>query len=294
MVTRALAEDLGEQGDVTSAALIPPGARAHAVVRARQAGVVAGVPLALETLRQAAPGVRASVHLKDGERVEAGAAILALDGPLAPLLAAERTLLNYLGHLSGVATATAAYAEAVAGTRACICDTRKTIPGLRALEKYAVRCGGGTPHRLGLHDALLVKDNHLAGLAPAQAAERVHAAAAAARARWSLRFVMVECDTLAQVDAMLALPAGTVDILLLDNMPPEDLRGAVNRRDHAGSAIRLEASGGVTLATVRAIAETGVERISVGAITHSAPALDVGLDVEPGTGPGIASSSARA
>ncbi len=280
LVTRALAEDLGAQGDVTTQALVPPGTRARAVVRARRAGVIAGVPVALETLRQGAPGVRASVHRQDGERVEAGDTVLALEGPLAPLLGAERTLLNALGHLSGVATATATCADAVASTRARICATRKTTPGLRALEKYAVRCGGGLPHRMGLDDALLVKDNHIAGLAPSEAAERVRVAAIAARGRWRLRFVMVECDTLEQVDAMLALPPGLVDILLLDNMPPETLRAAVNRRDHAGSAVRLEASGGVALATVRAIAETGVDRISVGAITQSAAALDVGLDVE--------------
>jgi nicotinate-nucleotide pyrophosphorylase (carboxylating) len=282
IVTRALTEDFGEAGDVTSEVMIPRGTRARGAVRARSDGVVAGTPIAVEVARQAAPGVRVTVHVQDGERVAADQVILSLDGPLAGMLAAERTLLNFLGRLSGVATTTAAYVAEVAGTRAAICDTRKTTPGMRAFEKYAVRCGGGVPHRIGLFDALLVKDNHVAGLAATEMAARIADAGARARAAWPLRFVMAECDTLEQLDALLALPPGSVDIALLDNMDLDGLRTAVNHRDYAGSAMRLEASGGVALDTVRSIAQTGVDRISVGALTHSAMCLDIGLDVEPG------------
>lgn len=279
-VTRALREDLGEVGDVTTMCMVPPGVQARAAVRARTEGVVSGVPVALETLRQAAPHVRASVHVQCGERVQAGQAVLSLQGPLAQMLGAERTLLNFMGRMSGIATLTSQYVQAVQGTRAAVCDTRKTTPGLRALEKYAVRCGGGTPHRIGLFDAVLVKDNHVAGLNPTEMARRVAAAGEEARKRWPLRFVMAECDTLDQLDALLALPAGAVDIALLDNMAPADLRTAVNRRDAAGSRVQLEASGSVRLDGVAAIAATGVDRISVGALTHSARCLDLGLDIE--------------
>jgi nicotinate-nucleotide pyrophosphorylase (carboxylating) len=260
--------------------MIRAGAEAQGAVRARGPGVVAGIPVALEVLRQAAPSVRACAHVQDGERIDADTSILSLHGSLAHMLAAERTLLNFLGHLSGIATTTAQFADAVAGTRAVICDTRKTTPGLRHLEKYAVRCGGGVPHRVGLFDAVLIKDNHLAGLSIQQMASAVAAAAAEARARWPVKFVMVECDTLEQFDAVLGLPARHVDIALLDNMTPAQLRQAVNHRDHAGAPVQIEASGNVRLEHVRQIAETGVDRISVGALTHSAPRLDVGLDVE--------------
>lgn len=279
-VTRALTEDLGDAGDITSAVMIPERAQARGAVRARDAGVVAGIPVVLEVLRQAAPSVRASAHVQDGERIEAGKSIVSLQGSLAQMLGAERTLLNFLGHLSGIATTTAQFADAVVGTRAVICDTRKTTPGLRHLEKYAVRCGGGVPHRIGLFDAVLIKDNHVAGLTPAQLAETVAAAATQARTRWPVKFVMVECDTLEQFDAVLALPPQTVDIALLDNMTPELLRQAVNHRDHLGAPLLIEASGNVRLDNVRQIAEAGVDRISVGALTHSAPRLDVGLDIE--------------
>jgi nicotinate-nucleotide pyrophosphorylase (carboxylating) len=189
-------------------------------------------------------------------------------------------MLNFVGRLSGISTRTAEFVAAVAGTRAAVLDTRKTTPGLRALEKHAVRCGGGANHRIGLFDAMLVKDNHVAGLAPAAMAARVADAARRARARHALSFVEAECDDLEQFRAIVALPAGTVDIALLDNMGLDALRACVALRDASAPALKLEASGGVRLETVRAIAETGIDRISVGALTHSAPCLDVGLDIE--------------
>jgi len=279
-VARALAEDLGAAGDVTSIAMIPADARATAVVRVRTPGVVCGGAVAREVLRQAAPGANCSHHLQDGERAEAGASFLSVEGPLRGILAAERTLLNYVGRLSGIATLTSQFVARTQGTRACVCDTRKTTPGLRMLEKWAVRCGGGTNHRIGLFDAMLVKDNHVAGLAPTQMAERVAHAAAEARSRTPLRFVEVECDSLDQLRAVLALPAGTVDMVLLDNMLPAQLREAVALRNAAAPGVLLEASGGVRLDDVPDVAATGVDRISVGSLTHSAACLDVGLDID--------------
>jgi nicotinate-nucleotide pyrophosphorylase (carboxylating) len=284
-VARALAEDLGQAGDVTGQAMIPADTHATAVVRLRSGGVACGGAVAEEVIRQAAIDARLSRHAEDGERLEAGATFLSVQGPLRGILAAERTLLNYVGHLSGIATLTARYVECTAGTRAAICDTRKTMPGMRMLEKWAVRCGGGTNHRIGLFDAMLVKDNHVAGLAPKEMAERVAGAASDARMRSPLRFVEVECDTLDQLRAILALPAGTVDMVLLDNMLPAQLADAVRMRDSAAPAVLLEASGGVRLDDVPAIAATGVDRISVGALTHSAPCLDVGLDIDVAPAP---------
>ena len=284
-VARALAEDLGEAGDVTGQAMIPADTHATAVVRLRSDGVACGGAVAEEVIRQAAVDARLSRHAEDGERLEAGATFLSVQGPLRGILAAERTLLNYVGHLSGIATVTARYVERTAGTRAVICDTRKTMPGMRMLEKWAVRCGGGTNHRIGLFDAMLVKDNHVAGLAPKEMAERVASAVSDARMRTPLRFVEVECDTLDQLRAILALPAGTVDMVLLDNMVPAQLADAVRMRDAAAPAVLLEASGGVRLDDVPAIAATGVDRISVGALTHSAPCLDVGLDIDVALAP---------
>ena len=280
LVARVLAEDLGDAGDVTSEAMIDADARARAVLRPRTAGIACGMRLAAEVLAQAAPGAHCSAHVRDGERVGPGAAMLSVEGPLRGILAAERTMLNFVGRLSGVATRTAEFVAAVAGTRAAILDTRKTTPGLRALEKHAVRCGGGTNHRIGLFDAMLVKDNHVAGLAAAEMAARVADAARRARARHALAFVEVECDDLEQFRAIVALPVGTVDIALLDNMGLDALRACVALRDASAPALRLEASGGIRLETVRAIAETGIDRISVGALTHSAPCLDVGLDID--------------
>jgi nicotinate-nucleotide pyrophosphorylase (carboxylating) len=279
-VARALAEDLGDAGDVTGLAMIDASARGRGAVRARAPGVACGVRAALEVVAQAAPGCAASVHAPDATRVAAGDVILSVEGPMRGILAAERTMLNFVGHLSGISTMTARFVEAVAGTRARILDTRKTTPGMRMLEKHAVRCGGGTNHRIGQFDAMLVKDNHVAGLDPAAMAARVLDASRRARASAALRFVEVECDSFAQFEAIAALPAGTVDFVLLDNMDPAALARCVSHRDAACPGVLLEASGGVTLGTVRAVALAGVDRISVGAITHSAPCLDVGLDVE--------------
>ena len=267
-VARALAEDLGGAGDVTSAATIGAGVQARAILVARAAGVIAGLPLVVETCRQVDAGIEVELSASDGDMVEAGAVVATLTGPAQGILTAERTALNFVGHLSGIATATRRLVDAVAGTRARIADTRKTTPGLRALEKYAVRCGGGVNHRFGLGDAILIKDNHIA------AAGGVGNAVRAARARAShMLTIEVEVDTLAQLDE--ALDAGA-QVVLLDNMSPAELAMAVARID--GRAV-AEASGGITLEGVRAVAEAGVDVISSGWITHSAPRLDVALDV---------------
>jgi nicotinate-nucleotide pyrophosphorylase (carboxylating) len=270
-VKRALAEDLGRAGDITSAATIPAEARADAVIAARRPGVIAGLPLAAEAFRQMDPAIGFHAALADGSRVEPGAVVARLAGNARAILAAERVALNFLGHLCGIATLTRRYADAIQHTRARITCTRKTTPGLRALEKYAVRCGGGFNHRFGLDDAILIKDNHVA--VSGGVAEAVRRAKAFAG---HLVKVEVEVDTLDQLQE--ALSAGA-KVVLLDNMPPATLRQAVEIA--AGAAV-LEASGGITLETVVAVAETGVDFISLGAITHSAPALDLGLDVTIG------------
>ena len=267
-VARALAEDLGRAGDITSAATIGAAVQARAVLVARRAGVIAGLPLLVETCRQVDPGIGVELMAADGDRVEAGAIVARLTGPARGILTAERTALNFVGHLSGIATATRRLVDAVAGTRARIADTRKTTPGLRALEKYAVRCGGGVNHRFGLDDAILIKDNHIV------AAGGVGAAVWAARTHAShMVTIEVEVDTLAQLDE--ALDAGA-QVVLLDNMSPAELVTAVAR---IGGRAVAEASGGITLEGVRAVAEAGVDVISSGWITHSAPRLDVALDV---------------
>lgn len=266
-VRTALEEDLGSAGDITSALTIPDGAQAVARLIARKPGHIAGLICAEVAFRLVDPTLRFTAVMADGEAVEAGAPLATIAGPAHSLLTGERVALNFLGHLSGVATATAALVAVVAGTKARIVCTRKTIPGLRALQKYAVRCGGGFNHRFGLDDAVLVKDNHIAaagGIAPALSRLR---AGLGHMAR-----VEVEVDTLAQLEEVLALG---VDTVLLDNMPPQMLQQAVALTKGRAT---LEASGNVTLATVRAIAESGVDYISSGAITHSAPNLDIGLD----------------
>jgi nicotinate-nucleotide pyrophosphorylase (carboxylating) len=269
-VRAALDEDLRYGPDVTSAATAPPGAWAAAGVVARQPGVVAGLPVALAVLDAAGVPPGAAQPLRaDGDRVDPGTEVLRIRAPLREMLGAERTLLNFLTHLSGIATATRAWADALAGTDVAVRDTRKTTPGLRQLEKYAVRCGGGVNHRMGLGDAALVKDNHVA------AAGGITAAIRAVRAAAPGLPLEVECDSLAQVREALAAGAG---LILLDNMGTDDLRAAVAlARRHAG--VRLEASGGLRLETARAVAETGVDFIAVGALTHSSPALDLGLDM---------------
>lgn len=277
-VERSLEEDLAGGVDITTASAIAPEAAGAFVLRSREQGVVAGVRVAEVSCGMR--GIAFTPACSDGDIVAPGETIGTVVGRIADVLVLERTILNLLGLLSGTATATALYVEAVrgAGAQPKICATRKTIPGLRRLQKYAVAVGGGDPHREGLSDAVLLKDNHRAGLTPAQLAERVVAVAAHARAASAPSFVCCEVDELRQLDALLALPAGVLDIVLLDNFSLADLRLATRARDGSRSTIQLEASGGVTLATVRAIAETGVDRISVGALTHSVKWLDVGLD----------------
>jgi len=270
VVRGALDEDFRYGPDITSAATAPPGAAAVAGVVARQPGVVAGLPVALAVLDAAGVPPDAAEPLRaDGDRVGAGTEVLRLRAPLREMLGAERTLLNFLTHLSGIATATRAWADAVAGTGATVRDTRKTTPGLRQLEKYAVRCGGGVNHRMGLGDAALVKDNHVA------AAGGITAAVRAVRSAAPGLPLEVECDSVAQVREALAAGAG---LILLDNMGTDDLRAAVAlARQHP--AVRTEASGGLRLETAAAVAATGVDFLAVGALTHSAPALDLGLDM---------------
>lgn len=273
-------EDLGSDGDITSAACIEAGARGEGAIVAREAGVAAGLAALPELLEVFGARLDISPGARDGERVGRGAVLARLSGPLREMLAVERTALNLVGRLSGIATLTSRFVAATGG-RAAVLDTRKTSPGLRALEKYAVRCGGGQCHRMGLFDAVLIKDNHLAGVPAGKLGGFVANAARKARGEHpGLLFVEVEVDSLAQLQELLKLPRGTVDIVLLDNMGTDDLRRAVALRDASASRPRLEASGGVTLGTIGDIAATGVDRISVGALTHSAPALDVALDIE--------------
>jgi nicotinate-nucleotide pyrophosphorylase (carboxylating) len=271
VVDTALAEDLRYGADATTAATVPADAVAVASFATRKPGVLAGIPAVRAVLDTVLGegGYEVLSATPDGARIAAGDAVLTVRAPVRGLLTAERTALNLLCHLSGVATATAAWVDAVAGTRAQIRDTRKTLPGLRLLEKYAVRCGGGVNHRLGLGDAVLIKDNHVA------VAGGVAAAIERVRRRRPGRPVEVEVDTLDQLQQ--ALEAGA-DVILLDNMPPAQLRRAVATT--AGRA-RLEASGGITTDTIREVAETGVDAISVGALTHSVRALDIALEVPP-------------
>jgi nicotinate-nucleotide pyrophosphorylase (carboxylating) len=280
LVELALAEDLGPVGDRTSRALIPADRGGAAAFVARSAGVVAGLPAAAMVCAAVDPRLTFSPAVEDGSPLERGAVLATVAGPLRGLLAAERTALNFLQRLSGIASLTRKYVDAVAGTRAEVLDTRKTTPGWRLLEKYAVRMGGGRNHRIGLFDGVLIKDNHLAGMGgDVQLAVET---ARSAPGNESLP-IEVEVDTLDQLEEALAARA---DIVLLDNMTPGQMRAAVRRRDERSPATRLEASGGVNLHTIRAVAETGVDRISVGALTHSAPALDIGLDYLDGGRPG--------
>ncbi|MDP9101679.1 MAG: carboxylating nicotinate-nucleotide diphosphorylase [Actinomycetota bacterium] len=264
----ALEEDLAGGVDVTSVATVPATAVGTALLVARGSGVLAGVPVAVAVFEAAAAGVTSREFAQDGDVVQAGQAVLEMRGPVRALLTAERSALNLLCHLSGVATLTRAWVEALAGTGAQVRDTRKTLPGLRELEKYAVRCGGGVNHRMGLSDAALVKDNHVL------AAGGVAEAFEAVRRLFPGVPVEVECDTVEQVRAVLEAGA---DLLLLDNMTPETLREAVALCRERG--VLTEASGGLTLASAGEVAATGVDYLAVGALTHSAPVLDIGVDL---------------
>jgi len=265
-LTRTLAEDLGTGGDVTSDATIPAEARFTATMNCREEIVVAGLPVAAAFFRRMDADVRIEQPVGDGDKVPSGTVLMRLEGHARAMLTAERSALNTLQHISGIATLTRRYVDAIEGTGAILLDTRKTIPGLRLLEKYAARMGGAHNHRLRLDDGLLIKDNHVA------VNGSVEAAVARAKAAASGRQIQVEVDRLEQIEPALAAGA---ERLLLDNMPPLILRQAV---EMVAGRVPLEASGGVNLQTIRAIAETGVEFISVGRITQSAPAVDIGLD----------------
>jgi len=271
LLERALGEDLGTLGDITTATVIPAGATAAGRIVARESGVVSGLPIALEVFRMLDASLRIAATADDGDRIAAGTALAVISGRAAPILTGERVALNVLGRMCGIATRTADLVARVAHTRVAVSATRKTTPGLRALEKYAVVCGGGRPHRLGLFDAVLIKDNHLAVVG------NIAAAVSAARAGVA-NGVMVEVEVTALEGLAEAIAAGA-DTVLLDNMDPATVAEAV--RFAAGRVI-LEASGGITPDNIVAYAETGVDIVSLGWITHSVPALDVALDFEVG------------
>ncbi|HEY2870918.1 MAG TPA: carboxylating nicotinate-nucleotide diphosphorylase [Reyranella sp.] len=269
-VHRALDEDLGRAGDVTSIATIPEQTPARAILVARQAGVIAGLPLAVATFQKLSSDIRIEAHARDGAVVAKGMQVLTINGPARAVLAGERTALNFAGRLSGIATLTADYVRHTAGTKLRICCTRKTTPGLRALEKYAIRCGGGFNHRFGLDDAILIKDNHIAvagGVRPVL--ERARSSAG------HLVKIEIEVDTLAQLREVL--DTALADVVLLDNMDIPTLTEAVKL---AQGRVVLEASGGVTQSSIARIAATGVDYASSGTLTHSAPNFDCALDIE--------------
>lgn len=269
LIKMALAEDLGERGDITSLATIPADVRLCGHLRAKADGVLAGLPLVEMVYRQVDPNVTVSFYAQDGERVAAGTVAAEVTGPGRSVLTGERVALNFVQRLSGIATLTAGFVAAVQGTRAVILDTRKTTPGWRSLEKYAVRMGGGQNHRIGLYDMVLVKDNHIdgaGGITPAVNAVRAYSPARDA-------LIEVEVRTLDELREALSLG---VDRILLDNMDEEQMRAAVRL---AAGRVPLEASGNMSLERVRAAAETGVDFISVGALTHSAPALDLSMKI---------------
>lgn len=268
-VRAALLEDLGRAGDITTLATIPAGRQARAVIASRKHGVLAGLPFAREAFRQYDPSVSFEALCEDGDKLEPGSIVARIEGEARSVLSAERVALNYMGRLSGIASLAATYVAKVAGTRAMIVDTRKTTPGLRAFEKYAVRCGGAGNHRFGLDDAILIKDNHVAvagGIRPALQAAK--------RQAGSFVKIEIEVDTLAQLEEVIAEGA---DVVMLDNMSVADLTRGVAM---VGGRMKVEASGGISLDTVAAVAATGVDMISVGALTHSAGVLDLGLDIE--------------
>ena len=268
-VTPALEEDLGRAGDITSIATIPEDLEGRATVVVRQAGVIAGLPLVAAAFRRLAPEIAVAPHARDGEPVQCGGNLMTISGNARAILGAERVALNFLGHLSGIATATAAFVARIAHTKARIICTRKTTPGLRALEKYAVRCGGGHNHRFGLDDAILIKDNHIAVAGGIKAVlERAKQAAG------HLVKIEIEVDSLEQLKEVLDV--GLADVVLIDNFDLQSMRKAVAM---VSGRLVIEASGGITLETAAAIAETGVDYLSSGALTHSVQNLDVGLDI---------------
>jgi nicotinate-nucleotide pyrophosphorylase (carboxylating) len=293
----AVEEDLGpggQPGDVTSQCSIPADRRAAGLIVAREPGVLSGIAVLAPVMSMLAAEGQLTFQAQDGDRIRPGQTVATLSAPMYQVLRAERLMLNLVSRMSGIATRTAEFVERVKGTSAKVLDTRKTTPGWRALEKYAVRCGGGTLHRIGLHDAVLFKDNHLFGVTPSELPAWVAAAAAKARRTaadtgHNLRFIELEITTLDQLDHLFRAGVCTpgtqagVDIILLDNMSPETMRKAVEMRTRVGgpqSKVLFEASGGVRLDTIRAIAETGVERISIGGLTHHAVSLDFSMDIQ--------------
>src|SRR6202790_2566074 len=269
-VMRALEEDLGRAGDITSIATVPEDTTGRAVLVARKAGVIAGLPLVATAFRRLSPQIEIAPQARDGAAIKAGTKLMTISGNARAILGAERVALNFLGHLSGIATATAAFVERIAHTKARVICTRKTTPGLRALEKYAVRCGGGYNHRFGLDDAMLIKDNHIAVAGGIRAVlERARGLAG------HLVKIEIEVDTLDQLREVI--DTGLADAVLLDNMDIADLAEAVKL---AKGRVVLEASGGVTQSSVAKIAATGVDYVSCGALTHSAPNFDVALDID--------------
>ena len=278
LIQTARREDLGPTGvDATSSLFVDEDETCRANFISRQHGVVSGLALLPRIASAYDESAEVKFHAEDGDAVSPGTAVASLSGPLRSVLAIERVALNFLGHLSGVASHTAKFVELTRHTRARIYDTRKTLPGLRGLQKYAVACGGGGTHRMGLYDAVLVKDNHLAHVPLERWTPELKAMTERARNEIDgLKFVMVEVDTIEQLHQVLA---AEVDLVLLDNMPPAKLREAVSIRDRMAPEIKLEASGGITLETVGEVAEAGVDRISIGALTHSSANLDFGLDI---------------
>ncbi len=288
LIERAFAEDLGlHRRDVTGEAMIEADDTGETVFTARDDGVLCGLAILPDITTALDPALGIEPLAADGAGVSSGTPIARMAGPMRSILAVERTALNFLTHLSGIATLTAAFVARVEGTKARICDTRKTIPGLRGLARYAVTCGGGLPHRIGLYDAVLIKDNHIAHLDLDALKHKLSTIVPQIRRdETQLSFIEIEVDTLEQLDIVFSLPEEAwPDIVLLDNMSPAQLGQAVDRRESTAPQVQLEASGGVTLETVRGIAETGVDRIAVGALTHSAPALDIGLDARRESAP---------
>jgi len=269
-VTRALIEDLGRAGDITSIATVPEDTRGQAIAVARKAGVISGLPLFEQTFRRLSPQIAIEAHVRDGAAIKAGTKLMTITGDARAILAAERTALNYLGHLSGIATATAAFVQRIAHTKARVICTRKTTPGLRALEKYAIRCGGGFNHRFGLDDAMLIKDNHIAVAGGIRVVLN-----RAKQAAGHLVKIEIEVDSLDQLKEVLDV--GLADVVLIDNFDLEAMRQAVAM---VAGRLVIEASGGITLDSAAAIAETGVDYLSSGALTHSVQNLDIGLDIE--------------
>ena len=269
-VTRALMEDLGRAGDITSIATVPEEMRGRAVVVARKAGVISGLPLVAQAFRRLSPQIEIEAFARDGAAIAAGAKLMTIAGDARAILSAERTALNFIGHLSGIATSTAQFVDRIAHTKARIICTRKTTPGLRALEKYAVRCGGGFNHRFGLDDAMLIKDNHIAVAGGIRAV-----LARAKQAAGHLVKIEIEVDSLDQLEEVLKV--GLADVVLIDNFDLASMRRAVAM---VAGRLVIEASGGITLEAAAAIAETGVDYLSSGALTHSVQSLDIGLDIE--------------